>query len=79
MNHTFHGRSLGALSLTHKIAYRQPFGPSAVGVTFIAPEDPDASASKLEQGDVSGASLWNLTFRVRLRSSRIRIIPQVRD
>ena len=53
-NHAFHGRTIGALSLTHKIAYRQPFGPSAVDVTFIAPKDPDALASELDRGDVSG-------------------------
>lgn len=30
----FHGRTLGALSLTHKEAYRAPFGPLVPGVTF---------------------------------------------
>lgn len=30
----FHGRTLGALSLTHKLAYRQPFEPLVPGVTF---------------------------------------------
>ena len=54
LDHAFHGRTLGALSLTHKIAYRQPFGPSAVDVTFITPEDPEILAGELEKGDVSG-------------------------
>ena len=54
LDHAFHGRTLGALSLTHKVAYRQPFGPSAVDVTFVAPEDSDALAGELEKGDVAG-------------------------
>lgn len=31
----FHGRSMGALSLTHKAAYRQPFEPLPPGVEFL--------------------------------------------
>lgn len=31
----FHGRTLGALSLTHKPAYRLPFAPLIPGVTFV--------------------------------------------
>ena len=53
-SHAFHGRTLGALSVTHKIAYRQPFGPSAVDVTFVPAEDPDSLAAELDKGDVAG-------------------------
>jgi acetylornithine/N-succinyldiaminopimelate aminotransferase len=31
----FHGRSLGALSLTHKAAYKEPFGPPAADVAHL--------------------------------------------
>jgi predicted acetylornithine/succinylornithine family transaminase len=31
----FHGRTMGALSLTHKPAYRLPFAPLVPGVTFV--------------------------------------------
>ena len=34
MNHSFHGRSLGALSVTGKEAYRTPFEPLVGGVRF---------------------------------------------
>ena len=34
-SHAFHGRTLGALSLTHKQKYREPFEPLVPGVTFI--------------------------------------------
>ncbi|MEM7203094.1 MAG: acetylornithine transaminase [Planctomycetota bacterium] len=35
----FHGRTAGALSVTHKPEYRAPFGPLLEGVTFVQPED----------------------------------------
>lgn len=38
----FHGRTTGAVSLTHKEAYRAPFEPLLPGVTHIAPGDVDA-------------------------------------
>src|SRR5690606_9152825 len=31
----FHGRSMGALALTHKAAYREPFEPLPGGVEFL--------------------------------------------
>lgn len=34
MNHSFHGRSLGALSVTGTEKYREPFGPLIPGITF---------------------------------------------
>ena len=34
MNHSFHGRSLGALSVTGTEKYRTPFGPLIPGITF---------------------------------------------
>ena len=36
---SFHGRSMGSLSVTHTEKYRAPFGPLVPGVTFVAPED----------------------------------------
>ncbi len=38
----FHGRTTGALSLTHKAAYRTPFEPLLPGVTHVTPGDVDA-------------------------------------
>lgn len=35
----FHGRTMGALSVTHTAKYREPFEPLIPGVTFVAPED----------------------------------------
>jgi acetylornithine aminotransferase/acetylornithine/N-succinyldiaminopimelate aminotransferase len=44
----FHGRSLGALSLTWSEKYRKPFQPLQQ-VTWVAPEDTAALASALER------------------------------
>lgn len=41
----FHGRSMGALSLTHKPAYREPFEPLPGDVTFVPYGDADALAA----------------------------------
>ncbi len=42
LEEAFHGRTLGALSLTGHEAYRTPFAPLVPGVTFVAPNDVDA-------------------------------------
>jgi predicted acetylornithine/succinylornithine family transaminase len=38
----FHGRSMGALSVTHAESYRKPFGPLVPGVSFVPREDQSA-------------------------------------
>ena len=43
----FHGRSMGALSVTHKSAYREPFGPLVPGVTFAEYNDLDSAAQAI--------------------------------
>lgn len=49
LDHAFHGRTLGALSLTWKEPYRRPFAPLIDGVEFIAPND--ISALEAAMGD----------------------------
>jgi acetylornithine aminotransferase len=39
---SFHGRSTGALALTHKAAYRDPFEPLIPDIHFVPPGDTDA-------------------------------------
>ena len=39
LEESFHGRTLGALSLTGHEAYRAPFAPLMPGVSFVAPND----------------------------------------
>jgi acetylornithine/N-succinyldiaminopimelate aminotransferase len=40
--HSFHGRTMGALSVTWDEHYREPFAPLVPGVTFVDPADPSA-------------------------------------
>jgi predicted acetylornithine/succinylornithine family transaminase len=41
-HHSFHGRTIGALSVTWDDHYRAPFAPLLADVQFISPNDPDA-------------------------------------
>ena len=43
--HSFHGRSMGSLSVTAEEGYRAPFGPLVPGVTFASTADPGALAT----------------------------------
>lgn len=42
LRHAFHGRTMGALSVTWDDHYRAPFAPLIPGVTFVAADDPAA-------------------------------------
>lgn len=50
----FHGRTTGALSLTHKPAYREPFGDLIGGVEFLPPNDVPALEAAFDAGSVAG-------------------------
>lgn len=45
LERSFHGRSVGALSITEKLAFREPFAPLLPGVEFIAPTLPALEAA----------------------------------
>jgi acetylornithine/N-succinyldiaminopimelate aminotransferase len=46
---SFHGRTLGALALTGRPAYRKPFGPFGVDTTFVPYGDVDALAAAVDE------------------------------
>jgi acetylornithine/N-succinyldiaminopimelate aminotransferase len=48
MEHAFHGRTMGALSLTAKAAYREPFEPLPGDVTWVPFGDADALAGAVD-------------------------------
>ena len=39
LDHSFHGRTFGALSITHHLKYREPFEPLVPGVDFVGMND----------------------------------------
>ncbi|WP_322799255.1 aspartate aminotransferase family protein [Thermoflexus sp.] len=45
--HSFHGRTMGALSVTEKPAYREPFAPLIPDVTFAPFDDVEAARSAI--------------------------------
>lgn len=54
--HCFHGRTMGALSVTHKEKYRAPFEPLVPGAKFVPYGDADAIRRSLK-GDVAAVIL----------------------
>ena len=44
--HSFHGRTIGALSVTWDDHYRAPFAPLLADVQFVSPNDPEALAAR---------------------------------
>ena len=48
----FHGRTIGALALTHKPAYREPFEPLIPGVTHVPWGDVDALRGRRHRRDL---------------------------
>ncbi len=46
---SFHGRTMGALALTSKAAYREPFEPLPGDVRFVPYGDPDALAAAVSE------------------------------
>lgn len=47
--HSFHGRTMGALSATHKLAYRLPFQPAMPGVKFVPYNDAKAAVAAINE------------------------------
>ncbi len=56
MENSFHGRTFGAVSATHKAKYREPFGPIVPGVEFVRFNDIEDLKEKFSS-DVCGILL----------------------
>jgi len=48
-DHSFHGRTIGALSITWDDHYRAPFAPLLADVQFVSPNDPQALAQAVTE------------------------------
>ncbi|MEO6815453.1 MAG: aspartate aminotransferase family protein [Edaphobacter sp.] len=53
LEHSFHGRTMGSVSTTHKEKYREPFGPVMPGVEFVRFNDVDDLRAKFSE-DICG-------------------------
>ena len=61
----FHGKTIGALSVTGRELYRAPFEPLLEGVTFVPFGDADALAAALAENEEPAA--------VRISMLRLRM------
>lgn len=62
----FHGRTMGALAVTHKPSIREPFGPLGGPVTFIVPGDVEALARAVSD-DVAAVILETIQGEAGVR------------
>lgn len=49
LNHAFHGRTFGSLSVTQEPSYREQFAPLVPGVTFVDPADPASIKAAIDK------------------------------
>lgn len=92
LEQAFHGRTMGALALTHKPAYREPFEPLPGGVEFLPAGDaaaleramgPDVAALIIEpiQGEAGvrelGADYLEAARRLTAQAGALLIIDEV--
>jgi acetylornithine aminotransferase/acetylornithine/N-succinyldiaminopimelate aminotransferase len=49
VEHSFHGRTMGAVATTHKLKYREPFEPVMPGVEFVRFNDIDDLRAKFSE------------------------------
>lgn len=69
----FHGRSMGALALTHKAAYREPFEPLPGGVEFLP--FGDSAALEAAFADGAGATVAALFVEPIQGEAGVRPLP----
>lgn len=76
---SFHGRTMGALALTSKADYREPFEPLPGGVEFIPAEDLDALRAALAPGDVAAVFAEPIQGEVGVRPLSAEYLRALRE
>ncbi|MDO5081043.1 acetylornithine transaminase [Buchananella hordeovulneris] len=79
LENAFHGRSTGALALTHKAAYREPFAPFMRPVTFLPAGDVSALERELSQGDVAALFVEPIQGEAGVRALEHRYLRAARE
>ncbi|TNU77212.1 acetylornithine transaminase [Miniimonas arenae] len=75
----FHGRSMGALSLTSKAAYREPFEPLPGGVEFVPFGDVAALEAAFAAGDVAALVIEPIQGEAGVRPHRAGYLAAARE
>jgi predicted acetylornithine/succinylornithine family transaminase len=76
---SFHGRTLGALSVTHTAKYREPFEPLLAGVHFARPEDSDGLTALLEREQPAALILEPLQGESGVRELSFEFLEHARE
>jgi predicted acetylornithine/succinylornithine family transaminase len=75
---SFHGRTLGALSVTHTEKYRAPFGPLIPGVVFVPFDDEAALERALVDGKPAALILEPIQGESGLREVPVSFLNRAR-
>lgn len=75
---SFHGRTMGSLSVTGQKKYQEPFEPLIEGVTFINYNDIDAIEQELKKGDYAGVILEPIQGEGGINLARREFLESVR-
>ena len=76
--HSFHGRTMGALSVTHKSQYREPFQPLLQKVDFVPYNDVEALKGSVDQ-DTAAVILEPIQGEGGVRVPSDEYLRSVRD
>lgn len=79
LEHGFHGRSLGALSITHKPNYRKPFEPLIPNVQWIEAGNTAALEDAFLQGDVAGIFVEPIQGEAGVLPLSVQYLQKVRQ
>jgi acetylornithine aminotransferase len=74
----FHGRTMGALALTHKAAYREPFEPLPTGVVHVPFGDVEALRAAVDAG-TAAVVLEPVQGEAGVRPAPAGYLPQARE
>jgi acetylornithine/N-succinyldiaminopimelate aminotransferase len=74
----FHGRSMGALALTHRAAYREPFEPLPAGVVHVPFGDVEALRAAVD-GSVAAVVLEPVQGEAGVRPAPSGYLPAARE
>ncbi|HWC21154.1 MAG TPA: acetylornithine transaminase [Flexivirga sp.] len=76
--HAFHGRTTGALALTHKAAYREPFEPLLPGVVHVPYDDVEALRAAVD-GTTSAVVLEPVQGEAGVIAPSVDFLQQARE
>lgn len=79
LNGSFHGRTLGSLSMTSKKEYREPFAPLVPGVSFIEPGNVIQLETELKKQDVAAVIAEPIQAEAGVKPLSTEYLKALRD